>query len=446
MRSLLTRHLYLPLAQRLKGHTAFRELAELQHTQWGSPQELERLQWSRLRDTLEHALHEVPYYRRWQLKAGEVRDWSDFQRLPLLPKADLREQFDALQGPRERGQSRAATSGSSGAPVSFEHSGLYSSRHLGGQWRARSWFGLSPGDATLALWGRPLRTRREAWTLRLKSFLNHVEHVSAFDMEPDRLTRLCRALPRFRPRLVYGYPTALELLCRHALSLGLPLDRLGVRLVACTAEPLHDFQRELLRASFGCPVVDVYGAAEFGAFAHECPLGRMHVAVENVVVEILDDSGRPVKSGTPGEVVVTGLANRCMPLIRYRLGDIAALTGQTCPCGRGLPLLEVKGGRLSEMIRTGSGRVFHSELFNYLGRELLSQGLVRQFQVVQTELDHFLVLLVACQPGLDLAPARASAQTLLGRALGGEVRLTFETVSELTRHPGGKLRLFESRL
>ena len=70
-------------------------------------------------------------------------------------------------------------------------------------------------------------------------------------------------------------------------------------------------------------------------------MGGLHIAAENVAVEIVDEDGKPLPSGKMGEIVLTNTTSRDFPFIRYRTGDIGALDWDTCPCGRGLPLLKL---------------------------------------------------------------------------------------------------------
>lgn len=443
MRSFLTRNFYLPLSGALQGEDMGGCLRELESTQFLDPEHLAALQWAEVRETLRHAAR-LPFYRE-RGDPPEVRSWEEFRALPVLEKAQVRESFERLRIP-SRSDSFGQTSGSTGEPVRFTHGPLFRSRHEAGQWRARGWFGVRPGDPVLAVWGRPVGTRREWALLQLKSFLNHVLHVSAFDLDPVSLRSLLPRLRRLRPRLVYGYPSGLEVLARFARAEGVRLDDLGVRLVACTAEILYGFQRELLGEVFGAPVADVYGCGEFGAFAHQCPAGSMHIAAENVLVEFLGAEDRPVPPGTPGEVVVTSLHNPGMPLVRYRVGDLAVPLEGPCPCGRSLPRMDVRAGKVGQMVRTAGGRVFSTELFDYVNKELVAAGWtgLAGFHVLQTDLEAFTVQYV---PGDgDLDGSLRAFERGMRQVLGAGARIGFEAVSELPRKPTGKLGYFTSLL
>src|SRR6185295_20378238 len=110
--------------------------------------------------------------------------------------------------------------------------------------------------------------------------------------------------------------------------------------------------RQIIESNFQCGVFDKYGSREFSGIAYECEAHEgHHIVAENYIVEILKD-GVPAEPGELGEVVITDLNNFCMPLIRYRVGDLAVAMDntKTCPCGRGLPRIGRIEGRTQAII------------------------------------------------------------------------------------------------
>ncbi|HYR00102.1 MAG TPA: phenylacetate--CoA ligase family protein, partial [Casimicrobiaceae bacterium] len=102
-------------------------------------------------------------------------------------------------------------------------------------------------------------------------------------------------------------------------------------------------RREIERA-FGCRVVNEYGASECMSMAVGCDAGWLHVNADWVVLEPVDRRYRPTPPGEPSEtVLVTNLANRVQPIIRYDLGDSVVLRREPCGCGSPLPVVEVAG-------------------------------------------------------------------------------------------------------
>src|SRR3990172_3208075 len=175
--------------------------------------------------------------------------------------------------------------------------------------------------------------------------------------------------------------------------------------------------------AFGCPVVDEYGSAENGLIAVECPEGRLHIVAENVYLEY-----RPVspQGGEISEILVTNLRNGAMPFIRYAIGDLGGPVAAPCPCGRGLPLLGLAGGRTADVVVLPDGRFVDST------------ALVRAME----HLPRFAVLLAA-EHGEGMAEVvRRDFHRILGFPASVDVRL----VDEIPPEPTGKLRRFVSRL
>ena len=157
-----------------------------------------------------------------------------------------------------------------------------------------------------------------------------------------------------------GIAPRLRLIAMEKLTSGSP--RIAPRTVFSTADVLDQNSRQLIESAFDVRVTDLYGAYEFGHIAWECPQhAGYHVNTESVVLELLKD-GRPASPGEAGEVVATSLNSYAMPFLRYRLGDLCSPSHRPCPCGRGLPLLELVQGRSNDAIRLPDGRVVTSHV------------------------------------------------------------------------------------
>ena len=169
------------------------------------------------------------------------------------------------------------------------------------------------------------------------------------------LPALVAGLEAWQPAVLATYPTAAAML-GDAVERG---DlRLALREVDTGGETLDDATRTRLSRQFGCPVRNHYGASEFLAIGWECAHGRMHVNADWVILEPADARGRPVPPGTLSHTtLLTNLANRVQPLIRYDLGDQVAWLGDDCPCGSPLPTMRVRGRRDDPLhLRADDGR------------------------------------------------------------------------------------------
>jgi len=194
--------------------------------------------------------------------------------------------------------------------------------------------------------------------------------------------------------------------------------------------------RRLCREMWNVPVSDVYSTQEIGYIAIQCPEveDHYHVQAENVLLEVLDDQGRPCGPGEIGRVVITTLQNFAMPLIRYDIGDYAEV-GPPCRCGRGLPVLRRILGRKRNMFILPSGqRRWPCMDTSVEGLQELT--CVRQFQVVQRSLTELDVNLRVTRP-LTEDEESIVRQTLVS-GLGYPFQITIRYVDSIARCPSGK--------
>ena len=161
----------------------------------------------------------------------------------------------------------------------------------------------------------------------------------------------------------------------------------------------------------------------------------MHLTAEDVVVEIVDAQGAPVPPGQAGEIVVTHLATRDFPFIRYRTGDVATMGAEPCACGRGLPTLRDIQGRSTDFVVAEDGTVMHGLALIYILRDLPE---VQAFKIVQHALQHTVVQVV---PGPGFGPAQeAGIVRGMQRRLGAGVRVEVQQVEAIAPERSGKFR------
>lgn len=442
MHPAIVRRLILPLHEALLRRPTLRRLAEFERSQWATEAELRELQTAGLRRLLTFAATRRPFHAERFAAAGidPARAMpDDLQRLTPLSKADLRANLDRLVvRDIPGGVHRMSTGGSSGQPLTFFVDRSRQAADQAARARSRRWFGIEPGERELYLWGSPLELSRQDRVKRLRDRLYNHRLLDAFALTPARMSAYLAELRRFDPVHVFGYPSSLARLARHAREQGgsTPGERpnASLRAVFVTGEVLDPADRRDIEAYFHVPVANGYGSREAGFIAHECPHGRLHVTADSMIVELLDEQGQPVASDERGEVVVTHLEAFGMPFIRYRTGDVACWDPRPCPCGRKLPVLQRIEGRRTDMLRTADGGHAHALSVMYVLRE---SPLVREFKVRQRSNLDLDVLLVPAAPVDDVH--RRSLTTDLSRRLGGVgVNLTF--VDAIPPDPSGKHR------
>jgi phenylacetate-coenzyme A ligase PaaK-like adenylate-forming protein len=210
--------------------------------------------------------------------------------------------------------------------------------------------------------------------------------------------QLVKGLNVFQPVILVSFPTVLTLLANEQRDGRLKIKPL---FVATTAEWLADVAREQISAAFNCPVRNAYAASEFMGIAFDCKEGQLHVNSDWVILEPVDAHYEPLP---PGEIsrtaLITNLANRVQPIIRYDLGDSITLSRDPCPCGSPLPVVRVEGRRDEILSFPAPGGQTVKLPPRALANVVDGTPGVRCFQVIQTAPEVLTVRLEAA-PGSD---------------------------------------------
>ncbi len=435
-----------PLQERLKKHNSVAVRRQMEASQWWPAEAVAQHQTQRLKALLMHAQGHVPYYRDLfrglGFDAAAVRSAADLQRLPFLTKEVIRSNAEGLKSEQARGLARFNTGGSSGAPLIFYIGRERVSHDVAAKWRATRWWGVDIGDVEAVVWGSPIELTGQDRVKQLRDALMRTELLPAFEMSDAKLDAFVQRLRERRPRMLFGYPSALSKIAQHAQRRGVALNDLGVKVAFVTSERLYDEQRKLIETVFACPVANGYGARDAGFIAHQCPQGGMHITAEDVLVEIVDDEGRVLPAGQAGEIVVTHLATRDFPFIRYRTGDRAVLDDAACACGRGLPMLREIQGRATDFVQAQDGTVMHGLALIYTLRDIAG---ISEFKIVQESLQLTRVQLVP-GPGCDLPAARARIEREFQARLGPGVTVEVQVVDAIAAEPSGKYRYVVSKV
>lgn len=448
LRTRLVSSVVFPLQERLKKHTTVADRRAMEDSQWWPRERLEALRVQRLRALLSHAAAHVPYYRDLFARVGfdpaAVSSLTDLQRLPFLDKPLIRTHTEALKADDARGLARFNTGGSSGVPLIFYIGLERVSRDVAAKWRATRWWGVDIGDPEIVLWGSPIELGAQDRVRLLRDRLMRTRLLPAFEMSDAKVDGFIDEIRSMRPRMLFGYPSAFAHIARHAQRQGVRMDDLGIKVVFVTSERLYDHQRTLIEKSFGAPVANGYGGRDAGFIAHQCPSGSLHITAEDLIVEIVDREGRVLPPGESGEIVVTHLATRDFPFVRYRTGDVgvlAAADDAPCACGRTLPVLKEVQGRSTDFIVARDGTVMHGLALIYIVRDMPG---VAGFRIEQESLDLTRVKVVT-EPGF---PADGDARIRAGMKarLGESVEVVVEHVAQIAAEGSGKFRYVVSKV
>lgn len=422
-----------------------RHLQFLKETQRYSSGDLQRLQAQELRQLLKHAQNNVPWYRQifasHDINADDITPDNLGQLLPVLEKDQVQANAASLnaEGFDPHALSTVHTSGTTGSPLVIKATREAIQKNYAFFERFLNAAGVASRERSVTFAGRMLLPPRQKgppyWrhNLVMNNLLcssYHISHATAGDY--------LRRIAAFRPSFLDAYPSAAYILAQHLLDQG---DSVCIRpkAIITSSETLLDHQRTVIEQAFGCRVFDQYGSAEMAACITQCEHGRYHANPEYGIVEVIRKDGSPATAGESGDLVCTGFLNYAMPLIRYRIGDSALVSDDTCDCGRPWPVLGSLLGRIDDLIVTVDGR--------RIGRlDPLFKGLsgIQEAQIVQLALDRIIVNIVPTdQYAEEIGNSLIEALKLrVGRDMNVELCL----LERIPRSASGKFRAVVSKM
>jgi phenylacetate-CoA ligase len=338
----------------------------------------------RLNVSWQHCCENVPLIRGLR-ETGKVpasfESLQHFQQsLPISTKEDWVNRLPEMIDPTQSADQTRATGGSTAKPVKFPVCQAECRRTGAAAWLGRSWVGVSPRDRLFLLWGHShlFGTGVRGWLNRQRRLISDsiigYHRFSAYDLSDSALRIAADQLLKFRPDWCLGYSVAWDRFATANADRMNELQSLKLKLIVATAEGFpHADSRHRLEKLFGCPVLMEYGTVETGVLAHETKPGHFRVLWQNHLLESIAsaDQGRH-------DIVVTSLYPRCVPLIRYRIGDQFRETNAS------ESVLEFSSiaGRCNDFLELPGGKRLHSELIAHVVRDLPG---IRGYQAVQQE-------------------------------------------------------------
>lgn len=360
----------------------------LLESQYWTREKLIAAQRRRLERLLRHARANVPFYRdRLEplFDGNDAVSWERWDSVPLLTREDLLDDPGATRSTSlpaaHRSLTKSTTSGSTGRPLTVWSTSLANAVTTAALHRAQGWHGLD-WSRDLLFWTEE-RPDSGVWP--------NVEVGQPWGPPGPRSTGRRLRFNGDTPAadvldFIRNNPGVAYLSCRAKVAqvLALESERIGRpatldAVFAFSTATLPD-EREDIGRAFGAKVLSLYSSKEAHLMAYQCPTGEhLHINEELVLVELLNDAGRPVETGQTGRVVVTNLHNWAQPIIRYVQGDLA-VEGEPCSCGRTLRVLAKVVGRVTDMFRFPDGRAVAFALPENTKQEL---G-IKTWQVAQT--------------------------------------------------------------
>lgn len=437
-------------------HKSFlKKYESIKENQYLSYDENQKKQLFALNKILTHSYNNVPYYREIFegldiVKEGKVDlvNLEELSKIPILTKEIIHTQKDKLYSNdfEERLSFINYSGGSTGKPVSFIQDADYAMANKVSTHLAFSWRGFEPYDSMLVLWGAERDTfeGKKPFKSYLKEFYHNKLILNSFKMSSKEMTDYIQVMNTHNPSFVKAYAQSIFELAKFAKENDIFVKQ--QKAIHLAAGTVYESMRETIEEVFSCKAYNHYGCREVGSIASECSAqSGLHIMIENVVVEVVDEEGNLCKHGEQGEIVVTTLNNFSMPLIRYKIGDIGVFKEyEECPCGCTYPKLEKVLGRTTDIFKTSTGSIVVPEYFIHLIGVVHNRGNIKRFQVIQEELDKVIIKIVKGGdiPEEDLQEIKHKIKLVMGE----ECEVVFEFVQSISTTATGKFRYTISNL
>lgn len=329
----------------------------LKESQWWSTENFKRYQLIKLRDLLNHAYQNVPYYKslfdEHNINSKDITSLEDFQKIPYLTKDIIRKNIHNLRAKNypQYTFEYVTSGGTTGYPLGiyFER-GAAEAKFLAFYQRMMNQSKCHISNKHAYLMSEDFIGDDQIYKYQL---FRRILYLSSFHLNDENLNFFINKLKKHKPRYIVAYPSAIFQLARY-------LEKNNIdtfpkfRMILCSGETLYDWQREQIEKTFNCRVHSLYSHNEQTVFATTCNYSNYyHINPEYGITELIKQDGKyATKENELGEIVGTGFNNYVFPLIRYKTRDVGIYSTKKCECGRNFQLLKAIQGRFFEFIIT----------------------------------------------------------------------------------------------
>lgn len=405
--------------------------------QWRSAEQWESYQQRKLDRLLDIAAENTEHYSfLHDVDTSGENVHEMLSDVPFLDKETLRTRPNSLTSENidDMETVMLKTSGTTGTPTKTHHSLRSHCLYWAAMERFWRWGGCRYGDRRVSFTGNRIvpADETEGPFGRLDKANNRLL-MSSYHLGERTVDEYLDQIENFDPDFIDGYPSSISYCAQRAAE----IDR-NIEITACfpTAETLRPEDREFIEQGFSTRVYNQYGSTESAGLITECSAGNLHINPEIGVVEILDEDGERVNEGEIGAIVLTSLNNTVMPLIRYRIGDLARMGSRrpNCACGREMPVVEELIGRQDEVVITADGRRIPMLSYNVFK---WTSG-IEESQIIQKSVDEFQLRIVP-DDGFSEDQSDLAVEKLKER-IGEDIEVRVNTMEEIPKTQGGKFR------
>ncbi len=382
------------------------------------------------------------FYKKHIGKLPEVWD-----QLPLVDKEDFlkNEENMLTKSFKKKDLYSADTSGNSGEPFKFYKNKEAHARTWGSLKYMYEKYGLTFKSKQARFYGISLGSKKYIIE-KIKDWIMNRVRFNVFDQSDVMMEKILRKAKKTKFEYLEGYTSAIFVLSSYLVKNNIVLKSVCPSLKICfvTADMCNPEKRRIIEQALGVQVVNQYGTSEVSIIAQSEKNDEWLFVDENICFEIINEKGEIAKSGESGQVVITDLFNKAMPIIRYKINDIATLFDETVGDNTRLKKF-LFDGREYEKIYLPSGRVASGWTIYYLLQNIFNtMGVLKNFTIRQTKLDTFVFELVATQHLNDLEIE--NIQKRLDKYLEPGLKFELKYVDHIVLEKSGKQKDFCSEI
>ena len=412
---------------------------ELRKTEFFSEEELDNIVKEKLIEQIKYAYKYVPYYRE-NYNENDVKTMdslSDIERFPFIDKEIVKSNEDQFISDKFKKSEliQKKTSGSTGMPLAI---------YMNKDTTLKEW------AFVVHIWERIGFTSKSSRIL-MREIEDKNKGICYFDglknelridisnMTPENMEIYCKAIERYKPDYIHGYPSATLQLCKFIEKRGIKHQFKGV---LPSSEGMSKEEVNYIKRVLNCPCLSFYGHTERLVMAGQCECSECyHVEPLYGYCELIDKNGEVIREeGKTGEIVATGFCNTGMPLIRYKTGDLAEWSLKKCSCGRNYKLLKKLEGRTTEYLVDCNNNKISLTAFRYSFYEQH----VNSFQFYQDEPGKVFVRIIPEEDFTELD--KRNILKTLEEDCDSQIEFCIEKVKSISKKKSGKRELIIQKL
>lgn len=382
---------------------------------------LKQIQNKRFLEFIVYAKKNNSYYKK-TFESIDVKSIDDIKKLPIISKIE----FSNLPvSSSDEKKIVGYTGGSTGVSTKFF---LFEDDYIERQANLdffRGMYGYKFKDRIAWFSGKEIITDKEVQNHKFwaKDYINNITYFSTFHLTEENIVHMINEINSSGIEFMAGFPSAIYDIAYIWKERNIPIQ-INLKAIFPTSEPLEEYKKIFLSEFFDCPVPDQYASSEGAPFIYECPHGTLHYDMRSGIFEIED-----------GKLLVTSFTTRCMPLIRFDIGDMIEVdnSSKPCPCGSKMPAVKQIIGRSTDYLYSPErGKVTVSNISNVVK---YLQG-IRKLQIIQNDNDYSLIVKYISDVELE-----KELEYELRYRLGNKIKISYERVDEIKASKNGKFKM-----